>query len=138
MTVFQGLSLMLFSLLTAVTLSAAVRGLIRKRIAAFWLSLWSGGALAMIWPRSTMLVARWLGIGRGADLLLYLSVLLMLVGFFYVYGRFRRLDRQITLLVRRLAIENVERGSGPSLGPGAGAGPGQEATRGANWGKDIS
>ena len=109
MNMFQGLVLMLFSLLTAVTLSAAVRGLVRKRIVALWLSLWSIGAVAIIWPRSTLIVARWLGIGRGADLLLYLSVLLMLVGFFYVYGRFRRLDRQITLLVRRLAIETAER-----------------------------
>jgi len=108
MNAFQGLVLMLFSLLAAVTLSAALRGLVRKRIALLWLSLWRLGALATIWPRSTMLVARWLGIGRGADLLLYLSVLLMLVGFFYVYGRFRRLDRQITLLVRRLALDNAQ------------------------------
>ena len=109
MNMFQGLVLMLFSLLTAVTLSAALRGFVRKRIVALWLSLWSLGAIAIIWPRSTLIVARWLGIGRGADLLLYLSVLLMLVGFFYVYARFRRLDRQITLLVRRLAIETAER-----------------------------
>jgi small membrane protein len=109
MNMFQGMVLMLFSLLTAVTLSAAVRGLVRKRIVALWLSLWSLGAIAIIWPRSTLIIARWLGIGRGADLLLYLSVLLMLVGFFYVYGRFRRLDRQITVLVRRLAIETAER-----------------------------
>ncbi|HKU44962.1 MAG TPA: DUF2304 domain-containing protein [Polyangiales bacterium] len=109
MNVFQGLVLMLFSLLTALTLSAAVRGMTRKRIAVMWLSIWTVGAVATIWPRSTVLVARWLGIGRGADLLLYSSVLLMLVGFFYVYARFRRLDRQITVLVRRLAIEDAER-----------------------------
>jgi small membrane protein len=124
MNVFQGLVLMLFSLLSAVTLSAAIRGMIRKRIAVFWLAIWTLGGLAIIWPRSTMLIARYLGIGRGADLLLYLSVLLMLVGFFYVYGRFRRLDRQITLLVRRLAIEHTELRSSiapppPSVGSGA-------------------
>ena len=91
-----------------------------------WLSIWTLGALAIIWPRSTMLVARWLGIGRGADLLLYSSVLLMLVGFFYVYARFRRLDRQITLLVRRLAIENAEREAQPP------------SSRDPQWSKDIS
>ena len=108
MNVFQGLVLMLFSLLAALTLSAAVRGLTRKRIAVMWLSIWTLGALAIIWPRSTMLVARWLGIGRGADLLLYSSVLLMLVGFFYIYTRFRRMDHAITLLVRQLAIERAQ------------------------------
>ena len=129
MNMFQGLVLMLFSLLTAVTLSAAARGMVRKRIVALWLSLWSLGAVAIIWPRSTMLIARWLGIGRGADLLLYLSVLLMLVGFFYVYGRFRRLDRQITLLVRRLAIETAAREARESA---AGA------PRDPLWSKDTS
>jgi hypothetical protein len=109
MTVFQGLVLMLFSLLAAVTLSAAFRGIVRKRIAVMWLAIWTAGAGAIIWPRSTVVVARSFGIGRGADLLLYVSVLLMLVGFFYVYGRFRRLDRQITVLVRRLALESAER-----------------------------
>ncbi len=128
MNTFQGLVLMLFSLLSAVTLSAAVRGLVRKRIVALWMSIWSLGAVLIVWPRSTMLVARSLGIGRGADLLLYLSVLLMLVGFFYVYGRFRRLDRQITLLVRKLAIETAEREARGSLPP----------PRDATWGKNIS
>jgi hypothetical protein len=30
----------------------------------------------------------------------------MLVGFFYIYTRFRRMDRSLTLLVRRLAVDN--------------------------------
>lgn len=127
MNMFQGLVLMLFSLLSAVTLSAAFRGMVRKRIAVFWLALWTLGALAIIWPRSTMLIARYLGIGRGADLLLYVSVLLMLVGFFYVYGRFRRLDRDITLLVRRLAIEQVELRS--SIAPPSPLGSGSQVGR---------
>jgi hypothetical protein len=135
MTVFQGLVLMLFSLLAAVTLSAAFRGMVRKRIAVMWLAIWTVGAGAIIWPRSTVVVARSLGIGRGADLLLYVSVLLMLVGFFYVYGRFRRLDRQITLLVRRLALDNAERatrdtGAREAIDPGRSKDPA--------WSKDLS
>jgi hypothetical protein len=130
MNTFQGAALMVFSLLTAMTLSAGVRGLVRKRIVAVWLAIWTIGALAIVWPRSTFLVARWLGIGRGADLLLYLSVLFMLVGFFYVYGRFRRLDRQITVLVRRLAIENAERAEPERTPP--------TTTRDASWSQDAS
>jgi hypothetical protein len=37
---------------------------------------------------------------------LYSSVLAMLVGFFYIYTRFRRMDRSLTLLVRRLAVDH--------------------------------
>lgn len=135
MTVFQGLVLMLFSLLAAVTLSAAFRGMVRKRIAVMWLAIWTLGAVAIIWPRSTVVVARSFGIGRGADLLLYVSVLLMLVGFFYVYARFRRLDRQITVLVRRLALDSAERAARE-----AGTRDAIEAGRSQDpaWSKDLS
>ena len=104
---FQWLSIALFTALAVLTVSAGMRGQVRKRIVAFWLMVWVGGGVVLVWPRSTAIVAHALGIGRGADLLMYSSVLVMLTGFFYVYTRFRRLDRQITLLVRRLAIENA-------------------------------
>ncbi len=106
MNVFQMLGLGLLGLLAVVTIAAGVRGEVRKRIVAFWLVVWAGGGVVLVWPRSTALVAHALGIGRGADLLLYTSVLMTLTGFFYVYTRFRRLDRQLTMLVRRMAIEN--------------------------------
>ena len=106
MNLFQGLTLALFLGLALITLSAAMRGA-RKRVVAFWMSIWLFGAASITWPHATAVVAHRLGIGRGADLLLYVSVLAMVVAFFYVYTRFRRLDRQITLLVRRLAIQNA-------------------------------
>jgi hypothetical protein len=107
MSVFQTIVLTVFGVLALLTFSAGLRGYVRKRIVFFWLLIWIFGSVAIVWPRSTMLLARWLGIGRGADLLLYVSVLATLVGFFYIYTRFRRMDRQMTLLVRRLAIDNA-------------------------------
>jgi hypothetical protein len=115
MNLFQGLVLALFVVLAFFTLSAGVRGAVRKRIVVFWLSVWLLGSVAIVWPHSTALAAHALGIGRGADLLLYSSVLIMFVAFFYVYVRFRRLERQITLLVRRLAIQNVAKASPETL-----------------------
>ena len=106
MSAFQYLVVLLLLLLAVLTVRAAVRGGIRKRIATFWLLVWSVTGVTTLWPNSTAIAARALGIGRGADLLLYCSVLAMLVGFFYIYTRFRRLDRALTVLVRRLAIEN--------------------------------
>ena len=106
MTAFQYIVVALSLLACWATLRSAMRGGIRKRIAGFWLSVWMTVGTTIIWPQATALVARWLGIGRGADLVLYVSVLTMLVGFFYVYTRFRRLDRTITLLVRRLAVDH--------------------------------
>ena len=106
MTAFQYLVLALVLMLSLATLRAAMRGGVRKRIATFWMLIWLGTGVGVLWPRSTMLAARWLGIGRGADLVLYCSVFAMLGGFFYIYTRFRRMDRALTMLVRQLAIEN--------------------------------
>ena len=117
MNLFQGLTLALFLGLALITLSAAMRGA-RKRVVAFWMSIWLLGAASITWPHATAIVAHRLGIGRGADLLLYVSVLAMVVAFFYVYTRFRRLDRQITLLVRRLAIQNASAAPNASGGNG--------------------
>jgi small membrane protein len=103
---FQYIVTAVLVLLAWATVRAAARGGIRKRIAMFWLLIWSAVGVAALWPRSTLIVARALGIGRGADLVMYSSVLAMLVGFFYIYTRFRRMDRSLTLLVRRLAVDN--------------------------------
>jgi hypothetical protein len=120
MNLFQTLVLGLFVVLGVLTVSAGFGGKVRKRIVAFWLSVWAVGAYAIVWPHATAVAAHALGIGRGADLLLYSSVLVMFVAFFYVYTRFRRLDRELTLLVRRLAIEGASNSAArPSLPPTA-------------------
>lgn len=116
MTPFQSLVLALFVALAVLTLSAGVRGSVRKRIVLFWLSIWGAGSVAIVWPHSTKVLARALGVGRGADLLLYSSVLVMIVAFFYTYTRFKRVERQLTLLVRRLAIQNAAEPSAPRGG----------------------
>jgi hypothetical protein len=115
MSWFQYLVVLLLLLLASLTVRAAARGAVRKRIATFWLLVWATVGVTSLWPTSTAIMARALGIGRGADLVLYCSVLGMLIGFFYIYTRFRRLDRTLTLLVRQLAIENP-------VPPAAGAG----------------
>jgi hypothetical protein len=108
MSAFQiaGLSLIAFVVLLIGT--GAGRGQLRKRVAAFWILVWCGGALALAWPGLTVRIARALGVGRGTDLLLYCTVLATTWGFFWVYTRMRRVDRQLTQLVRQLAIKNAE------------------------------
>lgn len=117
MNPFQTLVLVLFGGLAVLTISAGFGGMVRKRIVAFWLAVWALGAGAIVWPHATAVVAHALGIGRGADLLLYLSVLTMFVAFFYVYTRFRKIDRELTLLVRRLAMQNAAAPGEPAALP---------------------
>ena len=73
--------------------------------------MWAFGACffasAFAWPEITTKIAHLLGIRRGADLVLYCSVVVMLVGFLVVYIRMRRLQRELTLIVRHLAIRDA-------------------------------
>jgi small membrane protein len=106
MTVFQYLAFAVLLALAVNTLRAGIRGRVRRRIVVFWLLVWATTALFAAWPRGTVIVARAVGIGRGTDLVLYCCVFAMLIGFFYIYSRFRRVERELTLLVRQLAIRN--------------------------------
>ena len=106
MSVFQILAVLALTMLASSTLRGAARGLIRKRMAVVWMLIWFGAAGAAIWPRGTAVVARAVGIGRGVDLVMYCSVFVMFIGFFYIYTRFRHLDHALTVLVRQLAIEH--------------------------------
>ena len=61
--------------------------------------------IAISLPRLTTQVANAVGVGRGADLLLYALVIAFLLN---VHSSFRRkasLERQITRLARRVAID---------------------------------
>ena len=108
MTTFQVVGLPLVGLLAVVTLVAMVRHAINGRAGTAWLLLWVAAAVAIAKPSITAVIAHALGIGRGADLVFYCSILGMLVAFFLVYTRFKRMEREITRLVRHLAIRDVE------------------------------
>ena len=77
-----------------------------------WTSLWSTivwllAAAAILKPTITTQVARFLGIGRGADLVIYLVAICFIASFFYLYRKCRRLESDVTEVVRRLAIKDA-------------------------------
>lgn len=63
---------------------------------------------AVLRPEDITWVANQLGIGRGADLLLYLLVLAFVFGMMNTYLRFGELNHQITELARALALREAE------------------------------
>jgi hypothetical protein len=84
----------------------------RSRVTFLWLVVWFLSGIALVYPSLAVTAARAMGVGRGADLVFYFNVLVTLSGFFLVYLRQRKLDRQITVLVRELALTT---GSATSL-----------------------
>ena len=73
-----------------------------------WLMIWTCGIIALVQPDVTTLIANIVGIHRGADLLLYVVVIIMTIGFFSMYLRLRQLRREFTLLIRRISIMDMD------------------------------
>jgi hypothetical protein len=77
---------------------------------------------AVLRPNDVNWVANRLGVGRGADLLLYVLTVCTVFLMLNTYMRFRALDRQFTHLVRSMALREAERDNAERLGPEAMAG----------------
>lgn len=68
-----------------------------------------GAAVVFIlWPESTNILAKKLGVGRGADLIFYVSILLFWFIVLKLYARLRRLEKTVTQFMREEAIKNAE------------------------------
>jgi len=88
----------------------------RLRSAGFsggsWLvriGVWLAAAAAVAQPQLLQQLANLLGIGRGTDVLLYLLVFAFFGTSFFLYARTIVLQRQLTQLVRRYALDNAQR-----------------------------
>jgi hypothetical protein len=72
-------------------------------------TVWVLAAAAVEQPDLVQWTAQFLGIGRGADVLLYGMVFAFLGTSFYLYARLLRQENQITEVVRHLALREPRR-----------------------------
>jgi hypothetical protein len=73
----------------------------------FWGLVWLGTASMIIFPDATSFLAHRLGVGRGVDLIVYLSLLVSFYLIFRLYVALARLEQAITALVRAMALEQL-------------------------------
>ncbi|WP_346959680.1 DUF2304 domain-containing protein [uncultured Arthrobacter sp.] len=66
-------------------------------------------ALSIFFPELLTMLARFLGIGRGTDLVLYGLVVSFMVFMATTYQRFRHMETTLTQLSRRIAIDETPR-----------------------------
>ena len=66
------------------------------------------GAVAVIFPDITQDAADVVGVGRGADLVMYIAIVAVMFVLLHYYTKFVELQRQVTELTRELAILRAE------------------------------
>lgn len=70
--------------------------------------LLAAGAAAVIAPKETDVIAQFVGVGRGADLITYLSIVAILFVLLHYYSKFVELQRNVTRLARELTFLRAE------------------------------
>ncbi len=114
MNLFQILALAVVGLLLLVRVTGVLRGSVARRDGILWTLVWLAAGVAIVRPGITRVVAKALGIDRGADLVLYCAVLVMMIGFLMTYSRLRRIQRELTLVVRHIAKREAVVNSSPA------------------------
>lgn len=106
MTSIQAILLILCCLAVILgSLAFGSRVLYRLLAAFFFLT----ASIFIMFPDLTSRIAHLLGVGRGADLLMYLGMLAGVHLFLLLYLRSRRMERMITEHIRALAIRDARR-----------------------------
>lgn len=105
MTSIQGI-LIACLLMAAILASVAFRARLIYRLLAVVLFLVA--TVFIFSPDLTTVIARSLGVGRGADLLLYVSLIAGVHIALLLYRRTRELERRMTELIRAAAIRDAQ------------------------------
>ena len=82
----------------------------------FWILIWIAVTVVTLLPNWASYLASALGVGRGSDLLVYLSIILLLYLVFRLYVRFENLERELTKLVRQLTLRGKPMSKKSSVG----------------------
>jgi len=102
------------SLILSIVLGAALVGglLIRKNAPSVGIAMVIASAIGIYFawtPDDLSRIAHWLGVGRGADLLLYIWVVVSFLALVALMLRLRALNEQLTELARKLALATAQR-----------------------------
>lgn len=107
-------------LLIAIILFAISRVYLRMRenvlstqAGLFWLLIWLTALAGVSLPATTTRLASFFGVGRGVDVIVYISLALLLYLVFRMFVMIEDLRHEITSLVRQIALKSSSKRSGP-------------------------
>ncbi len=76
----------------------------------FWWSVfWLAIAVVVVYPKTASLLAIYVGIGRGADLVVYASLLLIFYLLFRLFMRLEKMEQNITKIVTAIALKEEDK-----------------------------
>ena len=74
-----------------------------------WILLW-GAAIVLVWnPNVTNFFADLLGVGRGADAIFYIAIVILFYAVFRLSGRLENIEHDLSELVKKIALKDLEK-----------------------------
>ncbi|MBU0757908.1 MAG: DUF2304 family protein [Nanoarchaeota archaeon] len=70
----------------------------------FWIFIWGAFIVTAFFPDLLSVAAKFVGIGRGIDVLIYMSVATLFYLIFRLYIKLEELEQEMTLVVREMAF----------------------------------
>ncbi|HLD88587.1 MAG TPA: DUF2304 family protein [Candidatus Nanoarchaeia archaeon] len=70
----------------------------------FWILLWASVIFVVFFSRMTFIISRIFGIGRGIDLVVYVSIVALFYLIFRIYVKIENIEQDITKIVREVAL----------------------------------
>lgn len=74
-----------------------------------WALVWIGLIVVAVLPQTADLLAGSVGIGRGADLVVYVAVIVLFYGVFRLVVKVQKMEREMTKLVRSIAVKDLDK-----------------------------
>lgn len=110
---FQIITFLLIILIISRIVVRFIRHEISSREFIYWMFFWILAVAAILIPNALTRIANLLGIGRGTDLAFYGSFVIVAYVLFRMVVRLDRIERDITKVVRHLALSDQDRSGNP-------------------------
>jgi hypothetical protein len=94
------------------------QGILTSRDLVFWTGFWLVVGIIILLPDTTSYLAEIVGVGRGADLIVYLSIVLIFYIIFQMTIKVEKIERNITKVVRTVAMKDEIENNGQQINDG--------------------
>lgn len=84
---------------------------ISPKTAFFWILIWIAALIGTLLPKTTTQIASIFGVGRGVDVIVYISLVLLFYLVFRIYVMIQDIRHEITSVIRKVALRDAPRSS---------------------------
>lgn len=109
MLIIQILLVIFFLFAVSKVIGRLKAGELTKKGATLWSLFWIIASIVVLLPNSTAYLAKTVGIGRGADLVVYLALAMIFFLIFKLMVRIEMLNRDITKLTRKISLNEKDK-----------------------------